>query len=180
MSEIFRKVLFLDLDGTVIETVSGKTFPFFIGDMKFKEGMLEAILNFVKKNRTEYIFIVTNQGGIAHRLVTASHARSKCSFVCECITDFILRSGYSDQLLVEYYLCADDKNSKYRKPDTGMLEQAVTVHIPYDMAKDKMFMVGDASGLEGQFSDSDKKTAENFGIDYMDVSEFITFYKLSD
>lgn len=33
-----------------------------------------------------------------------------------------------------------------------------------------------ASGLEGQFSDSDKKTAENFGIDYMDVSEFVNVY----
>ena len=34
-------------------------------------------------------------------------------------------------------------------------------------------MIGDASGKEGQFSDSDKKTAENFGIDYMDVEDFI-------
>lgn len=28
-------------------------------------------------------------------------------------------------------------------------------------------------GKEGQFSDSDKKTAENFGIDYLDVEDFI-------
>lgn len=34
-------------------------------------------------------------------------------------------------------------------------------------------MIGDASGKEGSFSDSDKKTAENFGIDYMDVQDFI-------
>ena len=34
-------------------------------------------------------------------------------------------------------------------------------------------MIGDASGKEGQFSDSDKKTAENFGIDYMDVEDFV-------
>ena len=34
-------------------------------------------------------------------------------------------------------------------------------------------MIGDASGKEGQFSDSDKKTAENFGIDYMDVDDFV-------
>lgn len=33
-------------------------------------------------------------------------------------------------------------------------------------------MIGDASGLEGQFSDSDLKTAENFGCDYLDVTEF--------
>ena len=34
-------------------------------------------------------------------------------------------------------------------------------------------MIGDASGKEGQFSDSDKKTAENFGIDYVDVDDFV-------
>lgn len=31
----------------------------------------------------------------------------------------------------------------------------------------------DASGKECQFPDSDKKTAENFGIDYMDVEDFV-------
>ena len=34
-------------------------------------------------------------------------------------------------------------------------------------------MIGDASGKEGQFSDRYKKTAENFGIDYMDVDDFV-------
>lgn len=35
------------------------------------------------------------------------------------------------------------------------------------------YKVGDASGKEGQFSDIDKKTAENFGIDYLDVEDFV-------
>ena len=39
--------------------------------------------------------------------------------------------------------------------------------------KNELLMIGDASGKEGQFSDSDKKTAENFGIDYMDVDDFV-------
>lgn len=34
-------------------------------------------------------------------------------------------------------------------------------------------MVGDASGLPGQFSDSDKVCSENAGIDYMDVITFV-------
>lgn len=34
-------------------------------------------------------------------------------------------------------------------------------------------MVGDASGLPGQFSDSDKVCAENAGVDYMDVIQFV-------
>ena len=39
--------------------------------------------------------------------------------------------------------------------------------------KNEQLMVGDASGFEGQFSDSDKKFAENVGMDYLDVNEFI-------
>lgn len=34
-------------------------------------------------------------------------------------------------------------------------------------------MIGDASGKEGQFSDSDKRCAENFGVDYLDVNDFV-------
>lgn len=41
---------------------------------------------------------------------------------------------------------------------------------------DTIMMIGDASGKEGQFSDSDKKTAENFGCEYMDVDDFVYKY----
>lgn len=37
------KILFCDLDGTLIETLSGKTFPKGIWDMKFKFDVLDAI-----------------------------------------------------------------------------------------------------------------------------------------
>ena len=43
----------------------------------------------------------------------------------------------------------------------------------FDYIKSVSLMIGDASGKECQFSDSDKKTAENFGIDYMDVDDFV-------
>jgi hypothetical protein len=41
--------------------------------------------------------------------------------------------------------------------------------------KSETLMIGDASGKEGQFSDSDKKCAENFGIDYMDINDFLNY-----
>jgi hypothetical protein len=34
-------------------------------------------------------------------------------------------------------------------------------------------MIGDASGKEGQFSDSDKRCAENARFRYMDVDDFV-------
>lgn len=50
------KVLFCDMDGTLIETASGETFPKGIWDMKFKFDVLDAIKNLNPK----VIFIVTN------------------------------------------------------------------------------------------------------------------------
>ena len=34
-------------------------------------------------------------------------------------------------------------------------------------------MIGEASGKEGDFSDSDKQCAENFGIEYIDIEDFL-------
>ncbi len=51
------KVLFCDMDGTLIETASGETFPKGIWDMKFKFDVMDAIKNL----NPEEIFIVTNQ-----------------------------------------------------------------------------------------------------------------------
>jgi histidinol phosphatase-like enzyme len=45
-----KQLLFADLDGTLIETVSGKTFPKGIWDMKFKFDVLEAINKVVLKH----------------------------------------------------------------------------------------------------------------------------------
>ena len=39
--------------------------------------------------------------------------------------------------------------------------------------KSQALMIGDASGKPGDFSNSDLQTALNFGIDYIDVEEFI-------
>ena len=39
--------------------------------------------------------------------------------------------------------------------------------------KSQMIMIGDFSGKPGDFSDSDKKCAENFGIDYIDVEDLL-------
>ena len=41
------------------------------------------------------------------------------------------------------------------------------------LQKSQILMIGDASGKPGDFSDSDKKCAENFDIDYIDVRDFL-------
>lgn len=162
------KVLFCDMDGTLIETASGETFPKGIWDMKFKFDVLDAIKNLNPK----VIFIVTNQGGIEKGLSSELFTYVKCKYVNDSIID------YCDINTHFMYCGSNDRNNPMRKPNTGMFEKLSDNYIVWgnDCKLKDCLMIGDASGLEGQFSDSDKKTAENFGIDYMDVSEFVNIY----
>ena len=56
-------IIFSDLDGTLINTISGETFPKGIWDMKFRYEVLDKI----KEVKPEYLLIVSNQGGIERR-----------------------------------------------------------------------------------------------------------------
>lgn len=165
------KVLFIDMDGTLIQTKSGKTFPEGIWDMEFKFDVLNAI----KQLSPEYVCVVSNQGGIKLGYVEYMHVVSKMTYVCGVISEYC-KIEYSD---VQYSFCMfNDKTHPFRKPNIGMLEEYLELNFNRfakpDCSKEEILMVGDASGLPGQFSDSDKKCAENFGIDYLDVSDFCT------
>lgn len=161
------KVIFCDLDGTLIETISGKTFPKGIRDMKIKFDVLDAI----KKLKPKYILIVSNQDGRKSGFVNRhdSRRRRTSEYITRTIREYCGCECYA------MYCESNDKLDPYRKPNTGMLysllENYVGDYIGY--IKSVSLMIGNASGKEGQFSDSDKKTAENFGIDYMDVNDFI-------
>lgn len=157
------KYLFCDLDGTLIETISRKTFPEGIWDMKLRFDVLDII----KKLNPKEIFIVTNQGGVEKGFVSESSIEAKCHFICRCIEDYC-------GITTKFQFCtSNNKDNLYRKPNIGMLNSFFYYNLS---SKEEYLMIGDASGLEGQFSDSDKKTAENFGIDYMDVNEFVRRY----
>lgn len=157
------KVLFIDLDGTLTDTVSGSTFPQGVWDMKLKFDVFDAIL----RMQPEKVFIVTNQGGIEAGYASEEAIRRKLDCVTESVLEYckiqVCGRGYSK---------TNRKDDPLRKPNTGILEY---LQQNQNFEKEDCLMVGDASGLPGQFSDSDKKTAENFGIDYMDVSEFVRF-----
>lgn len=159
------KILFSDLDGTLIETISGETFPKGIWDMKLRLDVLDAI----KKLNPDYIFIVSNQGGIESGFVDAQKFNTKLFYIVKVIGEYCECECYA------MYCDTNNKSDPYRKPNTKMLETLLEDYVGDDIEyiKQKSLMIGDASGKDGQFSDSDKKTAENFGIDYMDVNDFV-------
>lgn len=160
-----KNILFCGLDGTLIETISGDTFPKGIWDMKLRFDVLDAI----KKLNPEYVLIVSNQGGIEKRFVDAQKFSKKLFYIIEAIGEYCGCECYA------MYCDTNNKSDPYRKPNTKMLETLLDDYVgdDFDFIKQKSLMIGDASGKEGQFSDSDKKTAENFGIDYMNVSDFV-------
>lgn len=57
-----KKVLFIDLDSTLIKTISGKTFPEDITDFRVQLPVLDKIID--KMPNLEMFFIVSNQGGL--------------------------------------------------------------------------------------------------------------------
>lgn len=161
-------IIFSDLDGTLINTISGETFPKGIWDMKIRFEVLDKI----KEIKPKCLLIVTNQGGIEKGFVNRRNFEFKMEYLCRSIKEYT-------EISVEYSYCEKNNHAyKYRKPNTGMLDSLIYKMINRGIIKneietDKMLMIGDASGKEGQFSDSDKKTAENFSIDYMDVDDFV-------
>ena len=158
-------VIFSDLDGTLIKTISGETFPKGIWDMQIRLEVLDKI----KEIKPEYLLIVSNQGGIESGFVDADEFHAKSEYATRAIR------GYCDCKCYAMYCETNDKSDPYRKPNVGMLERLLERYVgdDFDYIKSVSLMIGDASGKEGQFSDSDKKTAENFSIDYMDVEDFV-------
>lgn len=169
------KLLITDLDGTLIETVSGNTFPKGIWDMKIKLDVFEAIKNYAPDD----ILIISNQGGIEKGFVDREMFEDKLNYVSSALAD------YTDASVYNYYCDSNDKDNINRKPNTGMIDQFMdyvkftndNVDEENKIVYDTILMIGDASGKEGQFSDSDKKTAKNLGCEYMDVDDFVYKYK---
>ena len=164
------KIIFADLDGTLIDTISGETFPKGIWDMKIKFDVLDKI----KEIKPLCLLIVTNQGGIGKGFVNRRNFEFKMEYLCRSIKEY---TGIE----VEYSYCeSDDPECKYRKPNIVMIDSLTYKMINRGVIKngilsDDILMIGDASGKEGQFSGSDKKCAENAGFNYLDIEDFVNY-----
>lgn len=155
-----KKVLFIDLDGTLIKTISGKTFPEDITDFRIQLPVLDKIKETFPN--LSYFFIVTNQGG---KFISEADFVTKIDAISDLCFFYLNERRLT--MYYDYLYCASDDNP-YRKPNTGMLEK---LYYNHNLHYNKQEMIGDASGKPGDFSD--KKCAENFGIDYIDVRDFL-------
>lgn len=158
-----KQVLFIDLDDTIIKTVSGRTFPVDITDFEIRKEVLDKIVDVFPN--LYYVEIVSNQGGIP-KFVDECDFSAKIKAV-EYFMQAYLRNHMTRNIFVNSTYCPSTMREEFRKPNIGMLSS----YSSWD--KDKLVMIGDASGKEGDFSDSDKRCAKNFEIDYIDVRDFL-------
>lgn len=140
--------------------------------------LLGAMGRAIKNYAPDDILIISNQGGIEKGFVDKEMFEYKFDYISSALEDYTNISVYN------FYCDNNDKDNINRKPNTGMIDQYMdyikfindNVDEENKIIYDTIMMIGDASGKEGQFSDSDKKTAENFGCEYMDVDDFVYKY----
>lgn len=175
-----KRILLFDFDGTLIETASGNTFATDLTDMRIKMDVVNKALDLMQENGVKVFAIVSNQGGVEAGFVSGADIEAKIEYVLRCVHDLAVKRGIRG-VLYEKRLCySNDEQNPMRKPNTGMIDDILTKckdtvmrGMNFSQLKGCSLMVGDASGLPGQFSDSDKVCAENAGIDYMDVTRFV-------
>jgi len=152
-----NKALFIDLDGTIIKTKSGNTFPIDIYDWEFNTGVLTKLKHYSNENYV--ICIVTNQGGIEMGHITDEEFQNKISVIIQEIEDYI-RTGISA-------VYCPSMNGYHRKPMPGMAYKlAIELHLDLKNS----IMVGDR--------EEDKGFAEMAQIGtFVHVNDFTGNYK---
>ena len=118
-----KKVIFIDMDGTLIDTVSGKTFPEGVWDMKLKMEVFAQL----KKLHPQAVLIVSNQGGIELGHVHPAMFQPKFIYVIACLQSYI---GLNT-LVAGQFCPYNDKKHPKRKPNPGMLEDMLAEFTQY-------------------------------------------------
>lgn len=165
-----KKVLCLDLDGTVRRSKSGSTFIKGPDDIELMPGIEDKIMMY--KNAGYLVFGVTNQAGIAHGFKTEELMNQELDAT---------RELFKRDVFEGIFYASNDENGKVfpynyrsllRKPGYGMLACIEEGCFEQDIIVDwdNSLMVGDRS--------EDKECATNAKVKYLDISEFLTYEKI--
>lgn len=155
------KIASYDMDGTLINTRSGKVFPTNVDDWKLASGAVSTTIK-AKHNDGFKIVIFTNQSGISSQKTKVPDMKKKIQDIIKVLA-----------VPVQAFVATGD--SWFRKPLPGMW-QVLCEHkndgIPIDM--DQSFYVGDAAGRpdnkimkkKRDHSSADRLMAMNIGLKF--------------
>ena len=151
--------LFLDRDGVINMKLDSRYVRNF-SEFEFMKGAELAIANLSKIFKR--ILIVTNQQGIAKGIMSTEDLNS----LHQNMLQQLKTSGGAIQKI---YYCPhlDAENCKCRKPNTGMIKQAI-IDFP-DLENEKSYLVGD--------SDSDITAGNKMGLITVKVDNEYTLAK---
>ncbi len=174
-----KRILLFDFDGTLVETRSGSLFAKDLTDMKIKQDVVNRALDLMEQNGVKYFGIISNQCDVGVGFVSDEDIDAKINYVLRCVHDLAVKRGIRGVVYGHYECFSIDEHDPMMKPNPGMVYKALGAcrlmmdGITYKDIETMTLMVGSASGLPGQFSDSDKVCAEKAGVDYMDVIQFV-------
>ena len=174
-----KRILLFDFDGTLVETRSGSLFAKDLTDMKIKQDVVNRALDLMEQNGVKYFGIISNQCDVGVGFVSDEDIDAKINYVLRCVHDLAVKKGIRDVVYGHYECFSIDEYDPMMKPNPGMVYKALGAcrlmmdGITYEDITKMTLMVGNASGMPGQFSDSDKVCAEKAGVDYMDVIQFV-------
>lgn len=174
-----KRILLFDFDGTLVETRSGSLFAKDLTDMKIKQDVVNRALDLMEQNGVKYFGVISNQCDVGVGFVSDEDIDAKINYVLRCVHDLAVKRGIRGVVYGHYECFSIDEYDPMMKPNPGMVYKALGAcrlmmdGITYEDITKMTLMVGNASGMPGQFSDSDKVCAEKAGVDYMDVIQFV-------
>lgn len=148
------KALFINLDGTLITTNSGRKFPIHSNDWKLLPGTLDAIKYFYTKGYK--IIIISNQFCIAEGYLSEKVFINKVESICNKIEKLIKIKANS----IIYFYCKDIETYN-TIPNPGMAYEAA---LEYELDLSESIMFG--------CTEQDKEFQHNTGIkEYYHITE---------
>jgi histidinol phosphatase-like enzyme len=154
------------MDDTLIKTVSDGTFSLGIYDMTLRLDVFAKI----KMLAPNAVFIVSNQGGIEAGYVNPTLFQHKFMYVLAALQGFLGLHTF-----VAGRFCPT-QNPKFegRKPNTAMLtimlDEFEQIVKDYRFSKEECVYIGDT------LIDTERRTAENFGCDFVPVEDFLRMH----
>ncbi len=158
-----KRIVFIDMDDTLIKTTSGKTFPIGVYDMTLRLDIFAKI----KAIAPNAVFIVSNQGGIEAGFVNITLFQQKFMYVIASLQEFLGLHTF----VAGKFCPTQDAKFEGRKPNTAMLTSMLDEFeqiLGHRFTKEECVYIGDT------LVDTEELTAKNFGCDFVPVESLLT------
>lgn len=158
-----KRIVFIDMDDTLIKTTSGKTFPIGVYDMTLRLDVFAKI----KAIAPNAVFIVSNQGGIEAGFVNITLFQQKFMYVIASLQEYVGLHTF----VAGKFCPTQDAKFEGRKPNTAMLTSMLD---EFEQILGHKFTKKDCVYIGDTLVDTEELTAKNFGCDFVPVETLLT------